>query len=153
MLVPVMSGTLDALGSAEASGISEGSFRKLTRGAEEWLETASLAGPIAYIETDYFGGVGTQAAAVWDWGRLRWGPQTGDIGPVNEALHSLGVPRVGAGHDAFERVGLQLHRSNDRWRDDGDPVQVEFDSFDMQRRCPCRYRSADRPPTWPTRIA
>lgn len=122
MLVPLMDDTVDALGSTEASDIAEGRFWKLTRGAQEWLERASLAGPIAYVETDYFGGVGTQAAAVWEAGRLRWGPESGDIGPINDALHLLGVPRVGAGHDAFERVGLQRHRSNDRWVDDGDPA-------------------------------
>src|SRR5579875_964876 len=55
---------------------------------EFWKLSASLAAlavrlsrssPTAYIETDYHGGVGTQAAIAWDGGRVAVGPfKTGD---------------------------------------------------------------------------
>jgi hypothetical protein len=78
--------------------------------------------PLAYVEADYFGGVGTQGAAVWDSGRLAFGPVF--IGeavpvpasgtPISQALARLGVAR-GGHHDEFEAAGLDRERDTEDW--------------------------------------
>jgi|HubBroStandDraft_5_1064220.scaffolds.fasta_scaffold66337_2 hypothetical protein len=78
------------------------------------LERASIHGPIAYIETDYFGGAGTQAAAVWRDGRVLMSPAKARRGPINRALRHLGV-RFTWPRDAFQAVGLHRYRTNDDW--------------------------------------
>src|SRR4051794_13558898 len=45
----------------------------------------------AVIETDYFGGRGTQAAAVYRGMVEVMPPESGGFGPINEALRLLGV--------------------------------------------------------------
>lgn len=70
------------------------------------------AGPIAYLETDYFGGQGTQAAiAVRDGVVVS---QAGGLwrGPINAALAQLGVS-ARRDADAFQTVGLDQVRSTD----------------------------------------
>ncbi len=77
------------------------------------LAELSTHGPIAYVETEYFGGVGDQAAAVYSNGALVYSvgivdlddPRHGGIGNINGALELLGVD-VGDGVDAFDAVGL-----------------------------------------------
>src|SRR5262249_8022642 len=43
-------------------------FERLSASVEAALREASVSGPLAYIETDYFGGCGTQSAVAWDRG-------------------------------------------------------------------------------------
>src|SRR5690348_4372397 len=38
------------------------------------LAACSTAGPVAYVEAEYFGGVGSQLAEVWDAGKVVLGP-------------------------------------------------------------------------------
>jgi hypothetical protein len=69
---------------------------------------------VAYVETEYFGGDGVQAAAVWEGGAIAFGPRQADAGPINEALRLLGVERTTA-QDEFDTVGLGRHRRNEGW--------------------------------------
>jgi hypothetical protein len=69
---------------------------------------------VAYVETEYFGGEGTQAATVWDRGATIFGPAEAEAGPINQALRRLGVERT-AGEDEFDKVGLGRHRRNEDW--------------------------------------
>jgi hypothetical protein len=70
----------------------------------------------AVIETDYFGGTGSQAAAVYQ-GRVEVmapessaiTPVSHSIGPINNALRQLGVRAI-VGRDEFETVGLYRYR-------------------------------------------
>lgn len=78
----------------------------------------SHAGAVAYVETEYFGGIGTQTAAVWDCGVQRMPLTTADAGVINAALHLLGV-RPDAATDEFAAVGFDRVRSNDDWRAPG----------------------------------
>lgn len=87
----------------------------------EWLAaTLSKEGPVAYVQTDYFGGIGSQGAIVWKDGRVVYGPERSwDVPvspqhPINRALRFLRVePR---GHvDAFEAVGLDWYRETGDW--------------------------------------
>jgi hypothetical protein len=63
----------------------------------------------ALIETNYFGGIGEQWAAVYRAGEVRMAPTKGGI---NAALEMLGVKRE-AGLDEFDTIGLGHHRSFD----------------------------------------
>ena len=79
-------------------------------------------GAVACVEADIFGGVGTQAAAVWDGGRLALGPVViGEVGPlpasgtpISQALAHLGVRR-GDHVDEFAAAGLGQHRDTEEW--------------------------------------
>jgi hypothetical protein len=97
-------------------------FWKLPIGFDRLLAAWSVQGPVAYVEADYFGGVGTQAAAAWDAGDLALGPLTetedpmepASPSPISHALRRLGVSAKGY-VDEFEAVGLGRHRDMDDW--------------------------------------
>lgn len=84
----------------------------------------SLKTPVAYVETDYFGGIGSQGAAVWANGELIFGPtvsasregwaddHSGAV--INIALQRIGVTKDGCS-DEFEAIGLGTYRSNQDW--------------------------------------
>lgn len=78
---------------------------------------ASRSGPIAYVETDYFGGLGRQSAALWRDGALVMDLVTESHGrahegsPINRALRGLGI-MARDGCDEFSIQGLAGYRSN-----------------------------------------
>ena len=72
-----------------------------------WL---SGSGPVAYIETNYFGGGGDQGAIVWIGRRRAYGPKRDGSNVVSEALARLGVQRDGL-QDEFDALGLGTYRS------------------------------------------
>jgi hypothetical protein len=87
------------------------------------LAAWSEVDPVAYVEAEYFGGVGTQAAAVWDGGDLVLGPLVepegspaprGERTPISQALRRLGADAAGH-YDEFEAVGLHRHRHLEDW--------------------------------------
>jgi hypothetical protein len=69
---------------------------------------------IAYVEAEYFGGDGMQAAAVWEAGALVFGPVVADDA-INQALRALGVSK-GAHSDEFAALNLGRHRDTDQWK-------------------------------------
>jgi hypothetical protein len=81
------------------------------------MVNAIAADPLfAVIETDYVGGNGAQAAAVYRGvvevmppESTAIGPVRASKGPINRALRSLGVMTTG-GCDEFETVGLDRYR-------------------------------------------
>jgi hypothetical protein len=74
----------------------------------------SRSAPVAYVETNYFGGAGSQAATVFSGGpRVLRRPRAA-YGPINEALRALGVPREG-GYDPFDTLGLGRYRETGSW--------------------------------------
>lgn len=68
------------------------------------LAALSTQHAVAYFETEYFGGAGTQSATVFEGGQ-----RVLKRGDVNEALQRLGVQR-GTARDAWDAVGLSHHR-------------------------------------------
>src|SRR5262249_6881178 len=88
-------------------------FEYLTHGVQRLLEELSQRSPIAYVETEYFGGAGTQAATVYVDGKAIL-TATGESGPINRALHGLGVAKTTT-LDEFEVVGLGKYRDMDDW--------------------------------------
>ncbi|MFJ9246782.1 hypothetical protein [Streptomyces sp. NPDC101776] len=114
-LLPMTSEVLDAV-SAGDTARSLG-FWRLPAGFERRLAEWSTAGPVAYVEAEYFGGAGEQRVVVWADGALAWGPsdqRAMGISPISQALRRLGATS-GPGQDEFTAVGLDRHRHNDDW--------------------------------------
>lgn len=113
-----------ALFDSVADGSEEGAlgFWRLPGGFEETLAAWSAGGPMAYVEAEFFGGVGEQRAAVWDSGSIVLGPLHLEEGqadppagsPISQALRRLGV-RASAGEDEFSAAGLDRHRNTEAW--------------------------------------
>lgn len=119
-LMPMTDDLFDAL--ADGSGEDALGFWRLPGGFADTLAEWSTAGPVAYVEAEYFGGVGEQTAAVWDGGALVLGPLHEPEGqpsppagsPISQALRRLGVV-AGAGEDEFTAAGLGRHRDVEGW--------------------------------------
>lgn len=123
--LPLMPMTDDLFDSvADGSGAGDLGFWRLPGGFEKTLAAWSAAGPVAYMEAEYFGGVGEQRAAVWDGGTIVLGPLhvaecqplPVDGSPISQALRRLGVV-ASAGMDEFSTVGLDRHRHSEDWID------------------------------------
>lgn len=100
----------------------ESGFTVLRPGLAALIEAASAEGVLAYVEADYVGREGVQAAAVWRRGHLSIGPLL--LGrreefvpadaPLNLALRTLGVAASGRS-DEFTVAGLGRHRRTADW--------------------------------------
>ena len=99
-------------------------FWKLSPGLARFAESLSMHSPVAYVETDYLGGPGDQAAAVWSRGALVMPPRRAEGGPINEALRLLGVERAGH-HDEFDALGLGRHRSLESWLEEAENISAD----------------------------
>ncbi|MFD3505212.1 hypothetical protein [Streptomyces sp. NPDC058678] len=119
-LMPVTDALFDSVADAGDAGAL--GFWRLPGRFEKTLADWSAAGPVAYVEAEYFGGVGEQQAAVWDGGTIVLGPvqvQEGRPFPlagsaISQALRRLGVV-ASAGEDEFSAVGLDRHRHSEGW--------------------------------------
>lgn len=67
----------------------------------------------AYIEADYFGGLGTQNGIIWDSEKVIY-EETLNDNAINRTLEQLGIIRVD-GKDEFDTVNLGRHRFIDDW--------------------------------------
>ncbi len=96
---------------------------RISTGDMAFAARASQGAAVAYLETEYFGGVGEQSAVLWKGGQLVLGPLTMEITmasrprslwPINAALRGLGVNAEGSPFaDEFEAFGLAAYRSHD----------------------------------------
>lgn len=100
-----------------APGAYLAGFTYLSTGLQRALIQAAGDGMLAYIETDYAGGTGVQAASVLGAGAVVMQAATdigivrpGRDGPINEALRSLGIDTA-ARLDAFDMLGLRRFRT------------------------------------------
>jgi hypothetical protein len=127
-LVPLTESLFDEIA---ATGRSEApdpftQFERLSERVEVALKGASTTGPLAYIETDYFGGCGTQSAVAWDRRGILAGPfktETSWSGShhvvkppgewaINRVLAALGVVPA-AEEDEFDTMSLGQFRSTE----------------------------------------
>ena len=92
-------------------------------GFEVVLASWSAVDPVAYVEADYLGGIGSQFAAVWRGGTLLLGPlvlaedeprPAPGWSPISQALRHLGVSADGH-HDEFDAIRLGRHRHVEDW--------------------------------------
>jgi hypothetical protein len=93
----------------------------LSAALERAVSAASHGAQLAYIETDYFGGRGTQRAIGWENGAVACGPQH-DGAPINTVLAWMGAV-ANTAYDAFDALNLGNYRNTDDVaEDDGKPV-------------------------------
>ncbi len=119
-LVPITDSFFDQVSGVPVA--EDLGFWRLPAGFEQTLAAWSVRGPVAYVEAEFFGGVGWQRAAVWSKGVLILGPLRveedeqfeAEGSPISRALRRLGVI-TGAGQDEFAAVGLGRHRHRDDW--------------------------------------
>jgi hypothetical protein len=118
LLVPVGDDAFDAAVIAKGESAPAGTeFWRLTEALMEIAaEVSANYGPVAYAETDYFGGAGVQSAAAWIQGKLAMPPTTHPAGPINAALHTIGLERAN-GLDEFDTLGLGEVRRMDAFED------------------------------------
>lgn len=88
-------------------------FEKLSPGVEQWAQRISMASRLAYVEAEFFGGVGGQAAVAWSEGARALGPLR-DQDAINQVLRFLGARADGA-HDEFDAIDLGRHRDTSDW--------------------------------------
>ncbi|MFB6775651.1 hypothetical protein [Streptomyces sp. NPDC056337] len=123
-LMPMTDEVFD--GATDGSDGGDLGFWKMPGGFATSLAQWSSSGPVAYVEAEYFGGVGEQRAAVWDDGSLVLGPLAEPerkrflraVTPISQALRLLGARRS-LGQDEFATVGLDRHRNSDDWISSG----------------------------------
>jgi hypothetical protein len=116
--LPLRDDDLDSFLKPPLTGHPNG-FTYLSEQLSRQLAAESVASPIMYFETEYFGGNGGQGAAVFSGGALTFGPEWAEIGPINTALALLGVRVIAPAQDEFETVGLYRHRSTEDWLEPG----------------------------------
>lgn len=120
-LLPLSEDSLDTLLPVTPHDFYSG-FNFLSPALAGLLSTGSERAALLYFETEYFGGMGTQGAAVFRDGELVFGPQSAELGPINNALAVLGVRTVPPAVDEFETAGLQRHASTEEWMSAADPA-------------------------------
>lgn len=84
-------------------------LERFTEAVGELMERYSFHTKLAYIETDYFGGAGTQGGVLYENGRVGAAPRVDGSGVINALLSELGVWR-GSGKDEFDSLGLGKYR-------------------------------------------
>ncbi|BEL06395.1 hypothetical protein Q0Z83_045860 [Actinoplanes sichuanensis] len=126
-MAPVSEALFAELAGTSAGGpFAEQLNPRFGQALAEW----SVAGPVAFVRADFFGGDGHQSAIVWRDGAPAWGPVFDDEfdgpreqWPINAALAQLGVQPSGRTYswdpdrtvDLFDEVGLGLERDVDDW--------------------------------------
>jgi hypothetical protein len=118
-LIPVTEMFLSELGRSDKPETPD--FQYLTAGLEHALIGWSAVTPVAYVEAEFFGGVGEQTAAVWERGQRVFGPlflaedESPPAGtPISQALRVLGVDK-GPHADEFDAADLGRHRHTRDW--------------------------------------
>ncbi|MGW4406462.1 hypothetical protein ACWEJ6_20690 [Nonomuraea sp. NPDC004702] len=119
-LLPV---TDEIFGEPTGARQESGPFTLMSPGLAGRLKDWSRGGQVAYVEADFWGGRGSQAAVLWENGCRSWGPEHASIQagpprddwPINAVLARLGAVRAGAA-DLFDAVGLGRERDLEGWR-------------------------------------
>lgn len=131
-LIPVTNDVAASLHCSHVRLPPETGFRFLTPGVYEAVRVASMAGPIAYIEANYLGHDGQQAAAIWAERAIAYGPTylhptepypADGATPITETLRRLGVMPDGR-DDEFIAVGLGRHINTTDWHRSADPASA-----------------------------
>jgi len=128
-LIPITSEVFDELGGGLAEPFGD-TFDFLSGGVRDLAVRLSAHHPVAYLEIDFFGGIGTQSSVVWSDQTVHAGPHSHDFNwhgfdrgepdppreqwPVNAALIALGATHHPSS-DAFDALGLGRHRNTGQW--------------------------------------
>ena len=101
-------------------------FELLSPAVASLCQALSAGTAIAYVETEYFGGTGSQSSVVWSQGTVVFGPATTRTGvpadqvllseeAINRALRHLGVLVTPPCRDEFETIGFASVRRSEDW--------------------------------------
>lgn len=114
-IIPLGHAQLDRLASDRAFNRRDG-FIYLSEELEAGILRRAGDERLLYLETEYFGGIGDQGAALSEQGAVVWRaahasdqPKAGRS-PISEGLSRLGVPPA-PGSDEFDGAGLGRFRS------------------------------------------
>lgn len=77
------------------------------------LQEYSFHTKLAYIETDYFGGIGTQSGILYENGNISI-PLCSGEGAISILLREIGVWRE-VNKDEFDSLNLGIYRRMDKW--------------------------------------
>lgn len=88
-----------------------------------YLSNKSIQEPIAYIETDYFGGNGVQSAMMFDKEKIIYDirHEHKGYGAINLVLKELGIVKA-LGKDEWDTANLFKHRNTEDWLDDAENI-------------------------------
>ena len=104
-ILPLTDDVFDAIVAARGSSeqLSEHLWG-LTKSLADIARKCSSTGPICYIETDYFGGTGTQSAVTWQAG-AQTNLRANEENSINNGLAAIGL-ETQKPLDEFETLGL-----------------------------------------------
>lgn len=111
-IIPLTKDLFDEMNQFKTSE-SIGKFELLNKRLFDILEVISESRIIAYVEAEYFGGVGGQGVIVWDNHEVLLFEQFANDA-INKALKLLGV-KCDKDKDEFDTVGLGRHRNTVDW--------------------------------------
>jgi len=99
-------------------------FWKLSPQAYQLALSLSAKGPVAYMEAEFFGGVGGQSGVVWNAQNIILGPihttdgdDSKNVTAINQVLRAVGVERE-AEQDEFVLMRLDRHANTQDWADE-----------------------------------
>lgn len=118
-IIPV---TNDVIKAASAGSSMMAGFLYLSEELGRIFSSWSTSGQIAYVEAEYFGGVGEQHVQMWDSGVVVLGPlhlgedeSIAPLGsPISQVLRRLGIDKA-THFDEFDAVGLGRHQDTQDW--------------------------------------
>lgn len=120
-MIPISDTLYDEIHEYESSRFEPG-FLFLSDRVAALCATASKGGPIAFVETETFGGCGRQSAAAWESGKYIFGPASfnnfegsernppAESLPIGQALAAIGLEDAapGAPADLFNIAALRI---------------------------------------------
>lgn len=116
--LPLTEPLYDALAAALPPGATDAEDVRFARAPDgvalAFAAASREVGPLAYLETNYFGGAGSQVAGAWRDGEVRVLEYSTNTGPIDAALRVLGVTPA-AGQDAFDALRLGAFRHMDEF--------------------------------------
>ena len=113
-MIPATDDLIDSFNTGQVEAWSSfPGFHFLSTALADVLVSLSERRLVAYVEAEYFGGVGEQCSIVWQNRQVAMGPIKRS-GAINKALRLLGVRRSFA-RDEFNVLGLGRHREKEDW--------------------------------------
>ncbi|MBN8660279.1 MAG: hypothetical protein J0M35_07965 [Candidatus Obscuribacter phosphatis] len=116
-LVPLVDELFEELHSVGPDCIAQSDpldgFCKLSKPVIAQLEMLSNLGAVAYVEAEFFGGMGGQSSIAWINGSVSFGPEHAEDA-INKVLLHLGV-QAKRKHDEFDSLGLGRYRHTKSW--------------------------------------
>lgn len=114
VLIPVTDSLFDEIAASATQGhdLVQG-FEKLSTTLVEWLREVSEQTLVAYVEAEFWGGIGAQSAVMWEKREVVFQSMNSQDA-INQVLQLFGIKVKGA-IDEFAAVNLGRNRFTDHW--------------------------------------